>query len=500
MSCSRGNAKIARSAGALALTLLAAPAYPYQADVELIPPGRYAEVTVREIRQAKTSIHLVMYLISLPPTKTSSVVHQLLDALVEAQSRGVAVQVVLDENVDWSEDSVLNFQAVSEKNGPAARYLQARGVRVFFDDATMFTHAKTLVIDETTTILGSANWSETALTQSVETNTLIRSSAFAREVLRSLAAVARHASAAGAAEGVPVSWAFLGDPALLGRLVAARDVRALDLYLLLLRRFDGNPEGRVAIHDETIREALGVRKYPDWQNTVWKVLRRLERRYGLITATAGQDRTVRLKTPGRPSEPYQAPLNATVRVPAGYWEWGWHRTLTLPGKVMYLLGQHYAAVSPTAPVWFHSLEHLQAAHGFSSEFAQRGLRELRRRNLVDAKADVLAPGQYHRRKANRYVLRALYDPAVPAKQLAALEVRHGRQTVRRAAAYAALVYEDNDVGAIERLIQLETLYGPSVVRTAARKIGAMHGSNPKRTAAYLIRTIEGIGRDTARGK
>lgn len=455
---------------------------------------------MREIRQAQTSIQLVMYLIALPPTKTNSVVHQLLDALVEAQARGVAVQVILDENVDWSEDGALNFQAVSEKNGSAARYLQARGVRVFFDDATMFTHAKILVIDDTTTILGSTNWSETALTQSVETNALIRSAAFAREVLQSLATVARHTPAAETTEGVPVSWAFLGDPKLLGRLVAARDVRVLDLYLLLLQRFDGNPEGRVAIHDEAIREALGIRKYPAWQISVRKVLRRLERRYGLITATAGRERTVWLKAPGRPSEPYQVPPNATVRVPAGYRAWGWHRTLTLPGKVMYLLGQHYAAVSPTAPVWFRSLEHLEATHGFSSEFAQRGLRELRRHNLVDAKADVLVPGQYHRREANRYVLRALYDPAVLAEQLTTLEVRHGRQTVRRASAYAALVYEDNDVGAIERLIQLEALYGPSVVRAAARKVGAMHGSNPKRTMAYLIRTIEGIGRDAGRGR
>lgn len=482
---------------AVFLTLLFATSVSaYPADVELIPPGRYAEVAGREIRQAKTSIHLIIYLIALSPNRPGSSVHQLLDALVEAQARGVAVQVVLDENVDWSQDRELGLQAVSGKNTLAAQYLQARGVPVAFDDATMFTHAKTLVIDETTTILGSTNWSETALTQNVETNALIRSADFAREVLQILAAVARHAPAAEAADGVPVPWAFLGDPALLGRLVAGRDVRALDLYLLLLQRFDGNPEGKVTIHDETMRESLGLGKFPTWQISLRGVLRRLERKYGLITASAGRERIVWLRAPGRPSEPYQAPRDATVRVPAGYWEWGWHRTLTLPGKVMYLLGQHYAAVSPSAPVWFRSLEWLGATHGFSNEFAQRGLRELRRRNLVDAQADVLAPGRYQQRGANRYILRALYDPAVVAEQLAALEARHGRKTVKQAAAYAALVYEDHDVGAIERLIHLETLYGPSVVRAAARKVGAMHASNPKRTMGYLIRTIEGMGRDT----
>ena len=168
--------------------------------------------------------------------------------------------------------------------------------------------------------------------------------------------------------------------------------------------------------------------------------------------------------------------------------------MTLRGKVMYLLGQHYAAISPEAPVWFRSLQWLADAHGISAAFAQHGVRELRRQNLMDVQADVLAPGQYHQRDANRYILRALYDPAVVAEQLAALEARHGRKTVQQAAAYAALVYEDHDVGAIERLIMLETQYGPAIVRAAVRKIGAMHGSNPKRTIAYLISTIEGMGR------
>lgn len=60
--------------GLLVVLCATSPAFPYQADVELIPQGRYVEVALREIQQAKTSIHLTMYLITLPAAPAGSAV------------------------------------------------------------------------------------------------------------------------------------------------------------------------------------------------------------------------------------------------------------------------------------------------------------------------------------------------------------------------------------------------------------------------------------------
>ena len=47
--------------------------------------------------------------------------------------------------------------------------------------------------------------------------------------------------------------------------------------------------------------------------------------------------------------------------------------------------------------------------------------------------------------------------------------------------------------AAERLIFLEEEFGPEVVRRAAKEVGEMSGSNPKKTVGYLINTIRGMG-------
>ena len=100
----------ALSLGLLVLILVATPVFAHPADVELIPSGRYVDVVVREMRQAKTSIHLTMYLIALPIHDPHSPVRQLVEALVQAHDRGVTVDVVLDQNADWDQEPTLGSQ------------------------------------------------------------------------------------------------------------------------------------------------------------------------------------------------------------------------------------------------------------------------------------------------------------------------------------------------------------------------------------------------------
>ena len=449
----------------------AAPAGAYQAEVENIPSRSYFETALREIQQAKSSIHLAMYVVSLPPKKPGSQAHRLLEALAQARERGVEVKVLLDRSAD--------FMGPEGRNKEAFRYLRNRGVAVSFDEATKLMHAKVLVIDEETVIVGSTNWSEGALARNLEGNALIRSKEFAREILEDFKGRWPAGAARGGALGAArIPRAFLLDPKLLGRMVAERDTRGFNGYLYLLKlRAESSQAEEVSPDRKTF---LGVIGY-------WGVLNRLQEKYGLIRYS---------KKPGENPQVSFLPAGEWpdgMELPLAYWAWGWDRRLSFAGKAMLLLNHLYAGDSRTAPSWFRSLPDLARQHGVSTTFISKGMMELRRLNLIEVQAGSMEGGNFAQRDANQYTLNPLYDPAEQVGMLKELEGKYGREKTAKATRYAAVVYEQNDLRAIERLITLEEEFGAAVVKKAVKKMAAMHGTNPKRTISYLVRTIQGMG-------
>lgn len=417
---------------------------------------------------------------------------------MDAKERGVDVQVALDRNIAWTEDNNLGFWNSAGKNEKAYRYLREKGVKAYFDDEAVFTHAKALVADQKTVILGSTNWSEAALTRNVEANVLIRSKAFAEEILKGFETLKLYAPEIGNSETVVVPLAFLNSKQLLGRMVAAHDDRSFDTYLFLLKVLGKKGEGKEEIAGyEALKELLGIRGENEWNNgrAVRRVLKRLQDNYGLVTLSykRGEEPVVSLKAIEDRTGPGLASGAQVVEIPVTYWEWGWNKELSFPGRVMYVLGTMYSSASRTAPTWFRSGDDLVKRHGFARMFLQDGFMDLRRHNLVEVRPDRLKPGNYSGRKANRYAPNPLYDPRELKRRFTELKERYGKKKVQKAAGYASLVYEDSDVEAVERLILLEEEFGAEVVQRAARVVGKMHGSNPKKTVGYLIATIQGIG-------
>jgi hypothetical protein len=477
----------------LLVSIAATAAFAVPADVENVPTDRYFDVALNEIQQADSSIHLYMYLIALPPNRLGSKVYRLVDALVEAKERGVDVQVVLDRNINWTEESNLGFWDSAGKNAKAYRYLQGKGVEVYFDDEAIFTHAKALVIDKRIVILGSANWSESAFTRNVETSALIRSEEFAREILDGFRPLKLHAPKIGSSETIAVPHAFLNDKQLLGRMVTDHDERAFDAYLFLLRFFAGGEPGEEKVVGYgLLKEVLGVRGENEGNNrrAVRRVLDRLQDKYRLIAVSykRGDEPAVALR-----AIEAKADRRQPTEIPVTYWEWRWNRELSFPGKVMLLLGEMYSSMSPTAPVWFRSTSDIAQRHGVSRSFVEDGLMELRRKNLVEVAPDRLDPEDYSDRNANRYAPNPLYDYKRLKQALQDLGDRYGSEKVEKARAYIAAVYEDSDIEGVERLILLEEEFGVEVVQQAVEVVSKMSGNNPKKTMAYLIVTIQGIG-------
>ncbi len=129
-----------------------------------IPDGpdtkNYVRVLLDLLNRAQVSVHVVMYRASYYSTYSNSLSNNILAALIAAAGRGVEVKVFLDDCAFYPESA--------QANQEAAYYLADHGVAVRFDDPSVTTHAKLVIIDERDVILGSTNWNYYSLEKNNE--------------------------------------------------------------------------------------------------------------------------------------------------------------------------------------------------------------------------------------------------------------------------------------------------------------------------------------------
>ncbi len=121
-----------------------------------------AEVICRELDAAASDVQLAMFTLrSMSFSDDSGVEQDVLDALVAAVDRGVAVRVLLESNIS---DEGEYYGTITADDG-TDEWLQEQGVEVIeisIDDASSeyaSMHHKFAVIDGQIALLGSANWS-----------------------------------------------------------------------------------------------------------------------------------------------------------------------------------------------------------------------------------------------------------------------------------------------------------------------------------------------------
>ena len=199
----------------------------YRAEVTDISGAKYFPAVKKALSQAKKSIFLVMFVVGLRPYDKDSSVYQLMEELIKAHNRGVKVTVILDQNIGFSGKEHIDEWQVEGKNAWCFKMLKEAGITVWYDDATKYTHAKTIVIDGETVILGSANWTQSALFKNFETNVLIKSRELAKGFLEDFGKIRIDEKVSNLVVGVeapvPVSWKFLEKPKLGGRMVTKHD-------------------------------------------------------------------------------------------------------------------------------------------------------------------------------------------------------------------------------------------------------------------------------------
>jgi phosphatidylserine/phosphatidylglycerophosphate/cardiolipin synthase-like enzyme len=130
----------------------------------------------RLLAAAKERIWVMLFVARAELDDPEHPVTALCRVLAATAKRGVDVRVVLDLGRDWDTGEV------EPKHEAVAAWLRQHGVRVIIDELELTTHSKMLLIDASTVIIGSHNWTDSALVRNREASVLLQDQTVADEV------------------------------------------------------------------------------------------------------------------------------------------------------------------------------------------------------------------------------------------------------------------------------------------------------------------------------
>lgn len=168
------------------------PSFALPADdvVPLFDRDYYPQVH-QALTAAKKSIMCVMYMANISPAYKTGLEYNLVNDLIGAHRRGVAVTVILDQNIMFWENGKKG-KKIERKSQEAYELLKKNGVPVYYDSKDRVTHTKILIIDNYITIVGSTNWTQSALTKNHEASVLIKSHSVAETFLNKLRTIPKY--------------------------------------------------------------------------------------------------------------------------------------------------------------------------------------------------------------------------------------------------------------------------------------------------------------------
>lgn len=479
-----------------------AMAFCYQADVADISGTKYFPAVKEVILKAQKSINVVMFTIEASISKQDSKPNQLIDVLIEAKKRGVDVEVILDQNVDFVQRRHAGDWETNIKSTRAYRRLKEAGIKVYYDEPARYTHAKCIIIDKKIVILGSTNWTQASFDNNIETNVLIKSKKLAEEISNYLRTIKidikidEYLNSIG--PSVPISWEFIENPKLAPLLVKEQAERAFDVYLYLLWKYDGNPQGKLTLFYDDLAKYLGI--FEGWNTTdyrrqIIKIFRKLEQEYKLLKFEPkyAKEAAITLLNYDEGTGVYIIPDEQYFELPDDYFKLGWSRELSLRAKFCYLINLAYSDISNIKPYWSKSVATItKQCGGVGQDVIHKGMNELRRKKLLEVKYDELSDKLYEQRRPKMYKLLKLYDPKELEVKLKSVEEKYGKGSYGKARKYAEIIFEENNPEVIEDIILKAKQYGEKKVKRAFYLISQKSIDNPKRSYGYVVGIMENL--------
>jgi phosphatidylserine/phosphatidylglycerophosphate/cardiolipin synthase-like enzyme len=138
---------------------------PDKCQAVILANEEFLPVLLKAIDEARDEIIMSVFSFKAGEHK-NSYPDRIASHLAGAVKRGVKVFVVLETTSDKSDK--LNIQ-----NRKAGKFLEEKGIKVFFDSPRKTTHTKLLVIDQRLIFLGSHNFTQSALKYNNEISVLL---------------------------------------------------------------------------------------------------------------------------------------------------------------------------------------------------------------------------------------------------------------------------------------------------------------------------------------
>jgi phosphatidylserine/phosphatidylglycerophosphate/cardiolipin synthase-like enzyme len=142
-----------------------APERASQAPIQVYfsPNGGCSEAIVKEIDSAKSEVIVQAYYFTSAPIGK---------ALIDAHKQGIRVEIILDRS-----------QVKPDNQYCPAKFFFDAGIPVYIDSAHQIAHNKIMIIDQTTVITGSFNFTRTAEERNAENLLVIPSKELAAKYL-----------------------------------------------------------------------------------------------------------------------------------------------------------------------------------------------------------------------------------------------------------------------------------------------------------------------------
>ena len=164
------GALLAQFVGAGLPMLGGPPPLPLEGEVLVVEDDQYVGAVAPLIERANRSVYVIMFVMKYDPGDDDDPVNELLGLLADAASRGVDVRVLVDEETRDSYPQTIEF-------------LKEHGIGVRLDRSSgITTHAKVVIVDGVYVVVGSHNWTESALRYNHEVSAILRSGAVAGEL------------------------------------------------------------------------------------------------------------------------------------------------------------------------------------------------------------------------------------------------------------------------------------------------------------------------------
>jgi HKD family nuclease len=472
-----------------------------------IDHDKYFSTTHKILQSAKSSITMVMYYVSLQNTTGDSQVLQLVNDLIDAHNRGIKVKVILDRTMNFRDDDedVESIGSADTKNKIAYEYFKNNGIEVYYDDKQVYTHAKCIVIDDKIVIMGSTNWSTSALTTNNEISVVIESEEYAKEVLNEIDNIKVYQDTTNISDEDYLKFNLDMMKTFLSFIRRNNDELTYKMYFYILLyttktgeiRKPGNEQ--VEIDYKKCGEYLGLTKFAESKQRYYirRFLTRLEKNYDYLITYLNPTDLVNNPKIILQDKPFVSviPAKAGIQIandeakylyiPKKFFEYEWHKRLSLQEQYCYFI--NLVEGSREYNSWSKSIDTLTKEYGLKDVLISQSMGKLRYWNLLSIKYSLVQGEKYGDRFPNVYRLKELYDMKEFDQKLQDMINKYGKETIDRVLEYANIIYCDHDLGEIEKIISLEDTYGKEKVKNAFDTVSTFKSkSSSKKSMRYIV--------------